>query len=72
MVAIYQSNPHAFVGNINVLRAGSTLRIPDAADDRGHSGLGGGGRGLAAVPPVARRHVGGRSLRTPPAVACAS
>ena len=31
MVAIYQSNPHAFDGNINVLRAGSMLRIPDAA-----------------------------------------
>ena len=31
MVAIYQSNPHAFVNNINVLRAGTTLRIPDAA-----------------------------------------
>lgn len=28
MVAIYQSNPEAFGGNINVLRAGSQLRIP--------------------------------------------
>lgn len=28
MVAIYQSNPEAFGGNINVLRAGSLLRIP--------------------------------------------
>ena len=31
MVAIFQTNPHAFDGNINVLRAGRTLRIPDAA-----------------------------------------
>ena len=31
MVAIYQSNPQAFDGNINLLKAGSTLDIPDAA-----------------------------------------
>jgi len=31
MVAIYQSNPQAFDNNINVLRAGSLLRIPDAS-----------------------------------------
>jgi len=31
MVAIFQSNPQAFDGNINVLRAGSLLRIPDAS-----------------------------------------
>jgi pilus assembly protein FimV len=30
MVSIYQGNPEAFDGNINVLRAGSTLRIPQA------------------------------------------
>ncbi|MFO1393510.1 MAG: FimV/HubP family polar landmark protein [Steroidobacteraceae bacterium] len=30
MVAIYQANPHSFDGNINILRAGSSLRIPDA------------------------------------------
>ncbi|HEX9207532.1 MAG TPA: FimV/HubP family polar landmark protein [Steroidobacteraceae bacterium] len=30
MVSIYQNNPHAFDGNINILRSGSTLRIPDA------------------------------------------
>jgi len=30
MVSIYQNNPRAFDGNINVLRSGSTLRIPDA------------------------------------------
>jgi pilus assembly protein FimV len=32
MIAIYQANPAAFGGNINVLRAGVTLRLPDAAD----------------------------------------
>ncbi|MGB7740889.1 MAG: FimV/HubP family polar landmark protein [Steroidobacteraceae bacterium] len=30
MVAIFQNNPQAFDGNINVLRSGSLLRIPDA------------------------------------------
>ncbi len=32
MIAIYQSNPAAFGGNINVLRAGATLRLPETAD----------------------------------------
>jgi len=32
MVAIYQSNPQAFGGNINVLRAGSELRMPSSGD----------------------------------------
>ncbi len=32
MIAIYQSNPDAFGGNINVLRAGVTLQLPEAAD----------------------------------------
>jgi pilus assembly protein FimV len=31
MVAIYQTNQHAFDNNINVLRSGATLRIPEAA-----------------------------------------
>jgi pilus assembly protein FimV len=31
MLAIYQANPQAFDGNINVLRAGSDLAIPSAA-----------------------------------------
>jgi pilus assembly protein FimV len=30
MVSIYQNNPQAFEGNINLLRSGSTLQIPDA------------------------------------------
>jgi pilus assembly protein FimV len=32
MIAIYQQNPAAFGGNINVLRAGATLRLPESAD----------------------------------------
>lgn len=32
MVAIYQANPQAFGGNINVLRAGSELAIPSGSD----------------------------------------
>ena len=32
MVSIYQKNPQAFDGNINVLRAGSLLKIPSASE----------------------------------------
>jgi len=32
MLAIYEANPGAFVGNINRLRAGAVLRIPSADD----------------------------------------
>ena len=32
MVAIYEANPQAFVGNLNRLNAGATLRIPSADD----------------------------------------
>ncbi len=32
MLAIYEANPDAFVGNINRLRAGAVLRIPSADD----------------------------------------
>ncbi len=32
MVALYRANPQAFDGNMNVLRAGSVLRIPASAD----------------------------------------
>ena len=31
MVAIYQANPSAFEGNMNLLHAGAVLRIPDAS-----------------------------------------
>jgi len=30
MISIYQSNPQAFDGNINLLKAGATLQIPDS------------------------------------------
>ena len=30
MIALYRSNPNAFGGNINILRSGSVLRVPDA------------------------------------------
>ena len=32
MIAIYRQNPSAFGGNINVLRAGATLRLPESVD----------------------------------------
>ena len=32
MVAIYEANPNAFAGNINVLRSGSDLRIPSSSE----------------------------------------
>jgi pilus assembly protein FimV len=32
MVAVYQSNPQAFGGNMNLLRAGSELRMPSSGD----------------------------------------
>jgi pilus assembly protein FimV len=32
MLAIYEANPEAFGGNINILRAGARLRIPSADD----------------------------------------
>jgi pilus assembly protein FimV len=32
MLAIYHANPEAFVGNINRLKAGMILRVPDAAE----------------------------------------
>ncbi len=35
MLAIYQANPAAFDGNMNVLRAGAVLRIPDGSAARG-------------------------------------
>ncbi|HEY8509898.1 MAG TPA: FimV/HubP family polar landmark protein [Steroidobacteraceae bacterium] len=31
MLAIFQANPHAFDGNMNLLRSGAVLRIPDSA-----------------------------------------
>lgn len=64
MLAIYQANPEAFAGNINVMRAGATLRIPSADDvfriSRGdalvevqrQNAAWGGQPGVAPVAPV--------------------
>ena len=56
MVSIYQSNPQAFEGNINVLRSGSTLRIPDASQIQAVSAA-------AASAEVARQYEAWRSGR---------
>jgi pilus assembly protein FimV len=32
MIALFRANPEAFAGNINVLKAGSVLRVPDLAE----------------------------------------
>ncbi|MCH9695279.1 MAG: LysM peptidoglycan-binding domain-containing protein [Gammaproteobacteria bacterium] len=37
IVAIYQSNPQAFAGNINVLREGAVLRVPDSVEVGRHT-----------------------------------
>lgn len=37
MVALFETNPQAFGGNINVLREGAVLQLPDAAALRRHS-----------------------------------
>ncbi len=39
MIAMYRANPHAFNGNINLLRAGTILRVP-SADETGAVGAG--------------------------------
>ena len=31
MIALFEANPQAFHGNINILKAGAVLRIPDEA-----------------------------------------
>ena len=37
MVALFEANPHAFDGNINRLRAGAELHIPDTREIRHHA-----------------------------------
>jgi len=49
MVAVYQSNPQAFGGNMNLLRAGSELRMPSSGDVAAISAS-------AAADEVARQH----------------
>jgi pilus assembly protein FimV len=56
MVSIYQNNPEAFDGNINVLRAGSTLRIPQADEVAAVSAA-------AAAAEVSRQYEAWRSGR---------
>jgi pilus assembly protein FimV len=64
MLAIYQANPGAFGGNINVLRAGASLRIPGADEvfqinrgdalsevQRQHNAWDGGTRGTSYTEP---------------------
>ena len=36
MIALFEANPHAFSGNINVLHEGAVLRIPDSSELRYH------------------------------------
>ncbi len=61
MLAIFEANPDAFGGNINLLRAGATLRMPSAdaifAIDRGD-----------ALREAARQHAAWDSSYTPPPV----
>ena len=62
MVALYEANPAAFDGNINRLRAGAVLEIPDVASIRDTS------RRFAATE-VQRQHESWRSvIEAPPAV----
>jgi pilus assembly protein FimV len=49
MVAIFEQNPQAFDGNINVLRSGSTLRIPEQGQIQSISAA-------AAAAEVARQY----------------
>ncbi len=60
MVAIFEANPDAFGGNINLLRAGATLRMPSADEifsiDRGD-----------ALREAQRQHAAWDSSYTPPA-----
>jgi pilus assembly protein FimV len=60
MVSIFQTNPQAFDGNINVLRSGSTLRIPDAEQIRSISAA-------EAAAEVARQYDAWRNGNAPAA-----
>jgi len=68
MLAIFQANPDAFGGNINVLRAGASLRIPSADEvfqinrgdalsevQRQHNNWGGGTSYTATAPQQTTR-----------------
>jgi pilus assembly protein FimV len=61
MLAIFEANPQAFQGNINILSAGASLRLPSADDiyriDRGE-----------AVTEVRRQHYAWGGVMPPPPV----
>jgi pilus assembly protein FimV len=65
MLAIYQANPRAFQQNMNVLRSGAVLRLPDAAT-------------AAAVPPseasaeIRRQYAAWRGSAAAPAASAAT
>jgi pilus assembly protein FimV len=74
MLAIYQANPQAFRQNMNVLRSGAVLRIPDAAEAAAISPATASAeirrqyaawRGSAAAPATAAEKPGRLKLVTP-------
>src|SRR3984957_1502453 len=74
MLAIYQANPQAFRQNMNVLRSGAVLRIPDASDAAAVSPAEASAeirrqyaawRGNAAAPATAAEKPGRLKLVTP-------
>ena len=73
MLAIYQANPQAFRQNMNVLRSGAVLRIPEASEaaavspGRGHRGDPPPVRRLARHSAGGCRHGGDREARPPEA-----
>lgn len=62
MLALYNANPQAFLGNINLLKAGAILRIPDAGELAAVSA----GSATAAVREQNEQFAGGAAA-TPPA-----
>jgi pilus assembly protein FimV len=74
MLAIYQANPQAFRQNMNVLRSGAVLRIPDASEAAAVSPAEASAeirrqyaawRGAAAAPATAAEKPGRLKLVTP-------
>jgi len=74
MLAIYQANPQAFRQNMNVLRSGAVLRIPDASDAAAIAPAEASAeirrqyaawRGAAAAPAAAAEKPGRLKLVTP-------
>jgi pilus assembly protein FimV len=61
MLALYNANPEAFLGNINLLKAGAILRIPDAGDLAAISA----GAATAAVREQNQQFAGGAAAAAP-------